>query len=118
MIICMCSINVSSTQICLYYFLIYLITILSFWSLVLIIETKYGQSFNSWLQWGGLFNNSILLRLYLIIILLSLGGLPPLVAFYAKILLFKGLLSSSMYTVTFILVIFSLLSVFYYIRII
>ena len=52
------------------------------------------------------------------IVLLSLGGLPPVASFYAKVLLFKGLLSSSMYVIALLLLIFSLLSVFYYIRII
>ena len=64
------------------------------------------------------FNNCIVLRSHLVIVLLSLGGLPPVASFYAKVLLFKGLLSSSMYVIALLLLIFSLLSVFYYIRII
>ena len=110
--------NYISTQVCFYYFLIYLITILSFWSLFLSIETKYGRSFTSWLDWGGIFNNCIVFRSHLIIVLLSLGGLPPVAAFYAKVLLFKGLLGSSIYIITLFLLLFSLLSVYYYIRII
>jgi NADH-quinone oxidoreductase subunit N len=107
-----------SSQICFYYFLIYLITILSFWSLFLSVETKYGRSFTSWLDWGGIFNNCIIFGSHLVIILLSLGGLPPVAAFYAKVSLFKGLLGSSMYIITLFLLLFSLLSVYYYIRII
>ena len=107
-----------SSKVCIYYFFIYLVTILTFWSIFLCVETKYGRSFTSWLDWGGIFNNCIVLRSHLVIVLLSLGGLPPVASFYAKVLLFKGLLSSSMYVIALLLLIFSLLSVFYYIRII
>ena len=117
-LVCMAGYTYTCGQVCFQYFLIYLVTILSFWSLFLCVEIKYGRSFSSWLHWGGIFNNCIIFRSFLVIVLLSLGGLPPVAAFYAKVALFKCFFGSSMYIITLLLLIFSLLSVFYYIRII
>ena len=118
MILCMSCCTIVYTKACVYYFLIYLVTILTFWSLFLSVETKYGRSFTSWLHWGGLFNNCILFSSHLVIVILSLGGLPPAASFYAKFLLFRNLIGSNMQLISLLLLIVSLLSVFYYIRII
>ena len=117
-IICMSAHTFISLQFCLNYLMVYIFTILNLWVLLLMIEQEYGKNLDSWKDWGGIYKTNSFLRLNMIITLISLGGLPPVAAFFAKFLLFKSLLFSSMYIVSLVIIIVSLLSVYYYVRII
>ena len=54
----------------------------------------------------------------LFILLFSIAGIPPLLGFYGKLFLFAFTLKSKMYWLTILFVIFSVISVFYYIRLV
>ena len=118
MLICISAFTFVSLQFCLTYLIVYIFTILSLWSIILSIEQEYGQSLDSWKDLGGICQTNLVLRLNIIITFVSLGGLPPVAAFFAKFLLFKSLLFSSMFVVSLIVIILSLFSVYYYIRLI
>merc|ERR1711975_89260 len=103
-----------SLQYCICYLFVYIFTILTLWGILLILENNFGKNLDSFYDWGGIFYT----ERYLSITLLSLGGLPPFSGFFGKFLFFKSLLLSDMYIIGLILILFSLLSIYYYVKII
>ena len=108
----------TSLQYCLCYLVVYIFTILTFWGILLILENNFGKNLDSFYDWGGIFYTERYLAFILLITLLSLGGLPPFSGFFAKYLFFKSLLLSDMYLISLFLILFSLLSIYYYIKIV
>merc|ERR1711939_363703 len=107
-----------SLQYCICYLFVYVSTILSLWGVLLILENNFGKSLDSFYDWGGIFYSERFLAIILAITLLSLGGLPPFSGFFGKYLFFKSLLLSDMYIIALFLIVFSLLSIYYYVKII
>merc|ERR1712187_133098 len=105
-------------QYCILYLFVYIFTILNLWGILLIIENNFGSNLDSFSDWGGIFYTERYLGIILLITLLSLGGLPPFSGFFSKYLFFKSLLFSDMYLLALFIVLFSLLSIYYYVKII
>nr|UTC33548.1 NADH dehydrogenase subunit 2 [Ostrinia furnacalis]UTC33561.1 NADH dehydrogenase subunit 2 [Ostrinia scapulalis] len=63
------------------------------------------------------FNINYLIKLSLLINFLSLGGLPPFMGFLPKWIVINFMLNSNLYFLTFILIMMSLILLFFYIRI-
>nr|AAL66238.1 NADH dehydrogenase subunit 2 [Ostrinia nubilalis]QPF23523.1 NADH dehydrogenase subunit 2 [Ostrinia nubilalis] len=63
------------------------------------------------------FNINYLIKLSLLINFLSLGGLPPFMGFLPKWIIINFMLNSNLYFLTFILIMMSLILLFFYIRI-
>jgi len=59
-----------------------------------------------------------MMSLALMIILFSLAGIPPLAGFFAKFYIFMAVIESEMYTLAIIGLVTTVISSFYYIRII
>merc|ERR1712230_290822 len=93
-------------------------TILTLWGILLILENNFGKNLDSFYDWGGIFYTERYLSIILLITLLSLGGLPPFSGFFGKYLFFKSLLFSDMYIIALFLIMFSLLSIYYYVKIV
>jgi len=100
------------------YVTIYVITLLNMWGLVSIMEQNYGQKMDSILDFGGLFYKNKLIGANLVITLFSLSGLPPFIGFFAKYFLLSSMLHSSMYVVTVLVILSSLFSIYYYVKVI
>nr|YP_009142267.1 NADH dehydrogenase subunit 2 [Loxostege sticticalis]AKG65041.1 NADH dehydrogenase subunit 2 [Loxostege sticticalis] len=62
-------------------------------------------------------NMNYMIKLSLLINFLSLGGLPPFIGFFPKWIIINFLLNSKFYFLTFILIMMSLILLFFYIRI-
>nr|AYW52278.1 NADH dehydrogenase subunit 2 [Galerucinae sp. 7 ACP-2013] len=62
-------------------------------------------------------NSSKLMKLFFIMNFLSLGGLPPFLGFLPKWLVVMNLINNNFYFLSFILIIFTLITLFFYIRI-
>merc|ERR1712224_940352 len=107
-----------SLQYCICYLFVYIFTILTLWGIILVLENNFGKNLDSFYDWGGIFYTERYLGAILIITLLSLGGLPPFSGFFGKYLFFKSLLFSDMYIIGLVLIVFSLLSIYYYVKII
>jgi NADH-quinone oxidoreductase subunit N len=88
------------------------------WGLVSILEQTYGQKMDSILDFGGLFYKNKLIGANLVITLFSLSGLPPFIGFFAKYFLLSSMLHSSMYIVTVLVILSSLFSIYYYVKVI
>jgi len=99
-----------SLYIWLVYFLIY-----SLITLNLIILFYYLNSF--YLRQITLnLNSNFLLKLFFIMNLFSLGGLPPFLGFYPKWLVINSLINENFYILTFLIILLTLITLFYYIR--
>tara|TARA_Y100000590_G_scaffold252730_1_gene283766 strand:- start:3002 stop:3400 length:399 start_codon:yes stop_codon:yes gene_type:complete len=67
---------------------------------------------------SGLSKNHPMLALSFLIILFSLAGIPPLAGFFAKFYIFMAVIESKMYTLAIVGLITTVVSAFYYLRII
>ena len=103
------------------YILIYMLAGSCVWSIFLILRLK---SFHFKKQNKDLTDISLLVKsnniiaICFSIVLLSIAGFPPLVGFFTKMSIFLSALESSMYLVSVISILASVISTFYYIRII
>nr|UQJ73655.1 NADH dehydrogenase subunit 2 [Pagastia sp. 1XL] len=68
-------------------------------------------------QMFGLFNSNSILKFLMFLSLLSLGGLPPFMGFLPKWLIIESLISMNMFFLLTLMVTFTLITLFFYIRI-
>nr|YP_009131215.1 NADH dehydrogenase subunit 2 [Cyanoplax caverna]AIA77064.1 NADH dehydrogenase subunit 2 [Cyanoplax caverna] len=90
------------------YFFLYFMIVMFLIILLLNKEASTMTSFSNVFFWD--FSS----RLYFVFILLSLGGLPPFLGFFGKLLVFMFLTSVGKFTVGVILILGSILSLYYY----
>nr|YP_010397512.1 NADH dehydrogenase subunit 2 [Sympotthastia takatensis]UQJ73382.1 NADH dehydrogenase subunit 2 [Sympotthastia takatensis] len=93
------------------YFMFY-----SFLSMSIIFMFNNFKLFNI-NQMFGVFNNNSILKFLMFLTLLSLGGLPPFMGFLPKWLIIESLISLNMFFVLTMMVTFTLITLFFYIRI-
>jgi NADH:ubiquinone oxidoreductase subunit 2 (subunit N) len=114
--------NVEGAQMMFYYLVIYMISGLCFWSVYLFLRQKRAGYFNkSNKELGDLVllkESNPMLALIMSMTLFSIAGIPPIVGFLAKIGVFVVVVKSSAYLVAVLSVLFSVVSTFYYIRLI
>jgi NADH-quinone oxidoreductase subunit N len=67
---------------------------------------------------SGLSKNHPLISISLLILLFSLAGIPPLAGFFAKFYIFMSVINAKMYTLAIIGLVSTVISAFYYLRII
>nr|AXS65120.1 NADH dehydrogenase subunit 2 [Monotomidae sp. KM-2017] len=101
----------NSLYIWLNYFLIYSIISIN----LIMIFNKFNifvlkQLINS-------LNNKNLVKFFFIFNFLSLGGIPPLLGFYPKWITINNLINNNYYTITFLMIIFTLITLFFYLRV-
>jgi len=102
----------------LIYIFVYIFTILNLWAIIFLLKHNYGHKIDSLLDLGGVFYHNRLLGFNFVVTLFSLGGLPPFAGFFAKYFILYTLVKSHMYFISFILIFFSLISIYYYVKII
>ena len=78
-------------------------------------EDKYTEDIN---DLSGISKNHPLLSIAFLIILFSLAGIPPLAGFFAKFYVFMAVIESKMYALAIIGLLSTVISAFYYLRII
>ena len=99
------------------YILIYSAMNIGFFAFVFLMKRsgKYVEEIN---ELSGISKNHPLVALSLLIVLFSLAGIPPLAGFFAKFYIFMSVIESGMYTLAIIGLITTVVSAFYYIRIV
>ena len=114
--------NAEGMQMMFYYLVIYMISGLCFWSIYLFLRQKRSSYFNKSNKELGdlalLKESNPMLALILAITLFSIAGIPPIVGFLAKLGIFLVVVKSSSYLVAVLSILFSVVSTFYYIRLI
>ena len=103
------------------YLIIYILSGLCIWSIFLTLRLK-----NNYLHKGNkdlsdfvlLVKSNSVLAIFFSTVLLSLAGFPPLIGFYVKLNIFLSAIESTMYFAALVSIICSVISTFYYIRVI
>lgn len=109
-------------QVLLYYMVIYMLSGLALWSIMLFlrvnknnVSAKYSKELGDLVL---LSKSNPALAFALAIIMFSIAGIPPLVGFIAKLGIFSVVVGCSFYLVALISILCSVVSTFYYIRIV
>jgi NADH-quinone oxidoreductase subunit N len=100
----------------LFYLIVYMIATLGAFSILSLIDKEGRGVMLDDLK--GLFYRAPLLTGIFTICLLTLGGIPPTAGFFAKLFIFKVAFESGYYLLVFVGLLVSILSAFYYIRIV
>lgn len=99
----------------IYYLVAYLVTNLAVFAIINWIEYMTGSSEIS--AFAGLNRREPTLALLLMIALLSLGGIPPLAGFFAKVLVFGAAMQNGMAWLAILGIINSVIALYYYLRV-
>ena len=114
--------NIEGVQMMFYYLAIYMISGLCFWSVYIFLKQKRSSYFDkSNRELGDLVllkKSNPVLALILAITLFSIAGIPPIVGFLAKVGIFLTVVKSTAYLVAVLSILLSVISTFYYIRLI
>lgn len=114
--------NVEGMQMMFYYLIIYMVSGLVFWAVYLFLRQKRSFYFNkSNKELGDLMllnESNPMLAFILAITLFSMAGIPPIVGFLAKVGIFLVVVKSSAYLIAVLSILFSVISTFYYIRLV
>lgn len=114
--------NAEGIQMMFYYLAIYMISGLSFWAVYIFLIQKRDVYYNKNNKELGdlvlLKEANPMLAFILAMTLFSLAGIPPLVGFLIKLGIFSVVVKSSAYLVSVVSIVLSVISTFYYIRLI
>ena len=99
------------------YLTIYLVMNLGFFGCIFMMKRE-NVFFENISDLSGLSKNHPILAFSFLIMLFSLAGIPPLAGFFAKFYIFMSVIESKMYTLAIIGLLSTVVSAFYYIRII
>jgi NAD(P)H-quinone oxidoreductase subunit 2 len=100
----------------IFYLFIYLFMNLGAFSCIILFSLRTGTDQIS--EYAGLYQKDPLLTLCLSICLLSLGGIPPMAGFFGKIYLFWAGWQAGLYGLVLLGLITSVISIYYYIRVV
>ncbi|HEY9737996.1 MAG TPA: NAD(P)H-quinone oxidoreductase subunit N [Trichocoleus sp.] len=100
----------------IFYLLVYLFMNLGAFTCVILFSLRTGTDQIS--EYSGLYQKDPLLTLGLSICLLSLGGIPPLAGFFGKLYIFWAGWQAGAYGLVLLGLITSVISIYYYIRVI
>ena len=108
-------------QVLFCYLFLYMVVSLYTWSIFLVLQLKYKytkKQNKDLADLNSLSKSNSILALFFSTVLLSIGGFPPMIGFLVKIGIFLVSMEASMYFVALISILCSVISTFYYIRVI
>ncbi|MCD8503675.1 MAG: NADH-quinone oxidoreductase subunit NuoN [Burkholderiaceae bacterium] len=110
-------VNASAYGSSLFYMVTYVLTTLGSFGVIMLMSRE-GFECETIEDLKGLNRKSPLLAGVLLVIMFSLAGIPPLVGFYAKLMVLQAVIQSGMVWLAVLAVIFSLIGAFYYLRVV
>ena len=110
--------SIEGVQAVLFYLVIYMLTATFLWVYVLHLDLTSNSSLLTFADVIGLVRSNPFLGFGVVLMIFSLAGIPPFGGFFAKLNIFIGLVGSSFYIVAIFAVFTSVISAFYYIRLI
>jgi NADH-quinone oxidoreductase subunit N len=111
--------NVISIQNILFYVIIYIIMTLNFWTIFLSISlNKKKAPLNFLTDFTNFSKIKPIIALIIILNLFSMAGIPPLAGFFSKMFILYTAINSKIYGLSIIALLTSIISSFYYIKII
>ena len=109
-------------QMLLFYLVIYMISGLSIWSIFLLLNVKNNKAFVKYNKELGDFallkKSNSTMAFSLALTMFSIAGIPPMIGFIAKMSVFLSVVGITFYLVALLSIVFSVVSTFYYIRLI
>lgn len=114
--------TLKGTKAVLVYLVVYTVTSLGGWTVVMLLINRvrkfHGEKITYITGLKGLSKNNSLLSFFLAFIMFSMGGIPPLAGFFAKFEVLYALTENQLFLYAFIALLLSVISFFYYLRII
>lgn len=111
--------QIAGTYVTFFYIVVYFLAMLGlFISFMLFKDRSTGRLIKKVTNLTNIFESNPVLAFSVFILLFSVSGIPPLLGFYPKLILFLFTLRQGMYLVSIIFLLFGAISVFYYIRLI
>lgn len=110
--------SIEGVQAVLFYLVIYMLTAVFLWVYILHLDLTSTSSLLTFADAVGLVRSNPFLGFGVVLMIFSLAGIPPFGGFFAKLNIFIGLVDSSFYIVSIFAVLTSVISAFYYIRLI
>ena len=101
----------------MFYMVIYVLTALAIFGVVVALS-KAGCEAQDIKDYKGLSKRHPWLAFLMLILMFSMIGIPPLAGFYAKLLILQGLVKSGYLYIAIIVILFSVIGAYYYLRII
>lgn len=99
-----------------FYLLAYALMTVGAFGVVAFLERENGKG-TSYEEWAGAARRYPLVGLSMAVFIFSLAGIPPTAGFLAKFYLFSSVVDSGLYWLAFFAIINSLISVYYYLRV-
>lgn len=121
MLLCLCSIESAyAMQAFFFYVLIYLVTTVGFFGIVTSMRPLIDRSYRSmyFIEFSNLAQKNLLFSVSGMIFIASMAGIPPLSGFFAKFYVLLATVDSKNYLLGMVALILSVLTMFYYLRII
>nr|QWK44807.1 NADH dehydrogenase subunit 2 [Postelsia palmaeformis] len=112
--------NIEGVQAVLFYLSIYMLTAVFLWVYIVYLDlsSSTGNTLLTFSDAIGLVRSNPLMGLGVALMIFSLAGVPPFGGFFAKLNIFVSLVDSSFYIIAVFVVITSVISAFYYLRLI
>jgi NADH-quinone oxidoreductase subunit N len=103
-----------------FYLFSYMLTGLCIWGIVSVVKRadSTGSHTSTLADLGAMVKVNPILAFILAICLFSLAGIPPLIGFYAKLGIFQSAINSGFFVIASFIIMTSVISTFYYIRLI
>lgn len=109
--------NFFSIKTVVFYWFFYIITTIGFFSLLL-LSTNRKAYLKYIISWAYIAKRNVFIAIVTSLILFSMSGIPPLIGFYSKLLVFVSLVIEKQIFLSMFIVFFSCLASFYYIRLV
>lgn len=110
-------VNASAYGSSLFYMVTYVLTTLGGFGVIMLMSRE-GFECETIADLKGLNRRNPLLAGVLLVLMFSLTGIPPLVGFYAKLMVLQAVVQSGMVWLAVLAVMFSLIGAFYYLRVV
>ncbi len=101
----------------IFYVLSYVLMSLAAFGVIILLNKK-GFEADLISDYKGLSTSAPWFALMMLVILLSMAGIPPFIGFYAKLFILQQVVSSGMITLAVIAVVFAVIGAYYYLKII
>ncbi len=100
-----------------FYVLVYILMSLAAFGMIILLN-KQGFEADKISDFKGLSKHSPWFALMMLVIMLSMAGVPPFIGFYSKLFILQQVISAGFVTIAVIAVVFAVISAYYYLQVV